>query len=82
MNDITGAECCLRVGGKTGGAVWVCLDLLAPPFASSQKVENRHQKNGKKSKEVNMRCRVRPGMTVRGAKACRQAYGGKITMGI
>jgi hypothetical protein len=70
MNDITGAECCLRVAGKTGGAVWVCLDLLAPPFASRQKVENKSKKNDSKSKEVNMRYRVRPGMTGRGAKAC------------
>jgi hypothetical protein len=29
------------VGGKTGGAIWVCLDFLAPPFASRQKVEKQ-----------------------------------------
>ena len=27
------------MGGKTGGAIWVCLEFLAPPFVSRQKVE-------------------------------------------
>jgi len=31
-------ECCLCVGGKTRGAVRVCLELLAPPFLSREKV--------------------------------------------
>jgi hypothetical protein len=34
----------LCVGGKTGGAIWVCLDFWAPPFASRQKVETHHLK--------------------------------------
>jgi hypothetical protein len=29
------------VGGKTGGAIWVCLEFLAPPFVSRQKVETQ-----------------------------------------
>jgi hypothetical protein len=29
------------VGGKTRGAVRACLDVLAPPFASRQKVEKQ-----------------------------------------
>jgi hypothetical protein len=40
----TSTESCwvvLCVGGKTGGAIWVCLDFLAPPFASRQKVEKQ-----------------------------------------
>jgi hypothetical protein len=34
----------LCVGGKTRGAVRVCLDFWAPPFASRQKVETHHLK--------------------------------------
>jgi hypothetical protein len=33
------------VGGKTGGAIWVCLDFLAPLFASRQKVEKQTLKD-------------------------------------
>jgi hypothetical protein len=35
----------LCVGGKTGGAIWVCLDFLAPLFASRQKVEKQTLKD-------------------------------------
>jgi hypothetical protein len=38
MNAAERSRGLLRVGGKTGGAVWVCLDFLAPPFVSRQKV--------------------------------------------
>jgi hypothetical protein len=38
------------VGGKTGGAIWVCLDFLAPPFASRQKVEKQALSEGLKKK--------------------------------
>jgi len=34
--------CCCALAGKTRGAVWVCLDFWAPPFASRQKVEKQH----------------------------------------
>jgi hypothetical protein len=36
--------------GKTGGAIWVCLDFWAPPFASRQKVEYIHYRQDKNSK--------------------------------
>jgi hypothetical protein len=39
---------CRAWAGKTGGAIWVCLDFLAPPFASRQKVEK--QATGEKIK--------------------------------
>jgi hypothetical protein len=35
------SECCCAWAGKTGGAIWVCLDFWAPPFASRQKVETQ-----------------------------------------
>jgi hypothetical protein len=34
-------DCCCAWAGKTGGAIWVCLDFWAPPFASRQKVEKQ-----------------------------------------
>jgi len=51
------------VGGKTGGAIWVCLDFFAPPFASREKVENLSYRRDCKSKAATMRCRIRSGMT-------------------
>jgi hypothetical protein len=54
----------LCVGGKTRGAVRVCLEFLAPPFASRQKVEKlKSLELIASSKEVTVRCRVKPGMT-------------------
>jgi hypothetical protein len=44
MHDIEKSGVLLCVGGKTGGAIWVCLDFWAPPFASRQKVEKRHSR--------------------------------------
>jgi hypothetical protein len=38
----------LCVGGKTRRAVRACLDFLAPPFASRQKVEKQPLKEYKK----------------------------------
>jgi hypothetical protein len=40
MNGTKSSRVLLCVGGKTRGAVRVCLELLAPPFLSREKVEN------------------------------------------
>jgi hypothetical protein len=45
-------ECCRAWAGKTGGAIWVCLDFWAPPFASRQKVETHHLKRITKRKTL------------------------------
>jgi hypothetical protein len=40
------------VGGKTRGAVRVCLELLAPPFLLREKVENKHQIKDEKKESL------------------------------
>jgi hypothetical protein len=49
---VAGAEWYLCMGGKTGGAIWVYLHFLVPPFASRQKVENKHSVTDSESKET------------------------------
>jgi len=50
--------------GKTGGAIWVCLDFFAPPFVSRQKVEkNELEWLIEKVHDRCMRCRIKSGMT-------------------
>jgi hypothetical protein len=44
MNGEEKVGCCCAWAGKTGGAIWVCLDFLAPPFVSRQKVETNKLK--------------------------------------
>jgi hypothetical protein len=43
--------CCRAWVGKTGGAIWVCLDFWAPPFVLRQKVEKRHLRRITKSRK-------------------------------
>jgi hypothetical protein len=59
------------VGGKTGGAIWVCLDFLAPPFVLIQKVEILQQKDCL-IKEVTSRCRIKSSMTGESGNDCKQ----------
>ena len=56
------------MGGKTRGAVRVCLELLAPPFLSREKVgKDRTEKLLEKVRDRTSRCRIKSGMTARGS---------------
>src|SRR6476620_9835324 len=66
-------ECCCAWAGKTGGAIWVCLDFWAPPFASRQKVENINNNERHKEERLSLQCFAKLSMTSTSDK-CNSNY--------